>query len=368
MSIATQISGAPEALDHFQANSYSPYHFFSSEEWAKFRADTPLTLTGDEVTRLRSMGDPIDLDEVRRIYLSLSRLLSSHVESSQLLFEQRNRFLSLSDVTKTPFVIGIAGSVAVGKSTTARVLKELLRRWPSSPKVDLVTTDGFLHPNAVLERENLMQRKGFPESYDTGAILKFLSAIKAGQPNVKAPVYSHLVYDVRVRTNTRSSTGQTSWSSKGINVLQSRDLPADGKIVPMVSDFFDFSIYIDAEENLINNWYVTRFMRLRETAFRDPNSYFHRYASISDEEALSIAEGSLGEHQPEEPSAEHPADAPARRPHPAQGSEPPHRAGRAQEALAELHGLTRLKRQIDAPATLQQRRCGRIDAVDAVET
>ncbi|APO72905.1 pantothenate kinase [Rhizobium etli 8C-3] len=290
MSIATQILGAPETLDHFQANSYSPYNFFSSEEWAKFRADTPLTLTAEEVARLRSMGDPVDLDEVRRIYLSLSRLLSSHVESSQLLFEQRNRFLSLSDVTKTPFVIGIAGSVAVGKSTTARILKELLRRWPSSPKVDLITTDGFLHQNAVLERENLMQRKGFPESYDTGAILKFLSAIKAGQPNVKAPVYSHLVYDVVANEYTIIDRPDIL-VFEGINVLQSRDLPADGKIVPMVSDFFDFSIYIDAEEELIHNWYVTRFMRLRETAFRDPNSYFHRYASISENEALSIAEG-----------------------------------------------------------------------------
>jgi type I pantothenate kinase len=290
MSIAKQIHGAPEALDHFQANDYSPYHFFSSEEWAHFRADTPLTLTLDEVKRLRSMGDPIDLDEVRRIYLSLSRLLSAHVESSQLLFEQRNRFLSLSNVAKTPFVIGIAGSVAVGKSTTARILKELLRRWPSSPKVDLVTTDGFLYPNAVLQRENLMQRKGFPESDDTGAILRFLAAIKAGQPNVKAPSYSHLVYDVLPNEYTIIDRPDIL-IFEGINVLQSRDLPAGGKIVPMVSDFFDFSIYIDAEESRIHNWYVTRFMRLRETAFRDPNSFFHRYASISEEEALSIAEG-----------------------------------------------------------------------------
>ncbi|MDM9621143.1 type I pantothenate kinase [Rhizobium sp. AC44/96] len=290
MSIARQITGATEALDHFQANSYSPYHFFSSDEWARFRADTPLTLTADEVKRLRSMGDPIDLDEVRRIYLSLSRLLSAHVESSQLLFEQRNRFLSLSNVAKTPFVIGIAGSVAVGKSTTARILKELLRRWPSSPKVDLVTTDGFLYPNAVLQRENLMQRKGFPESYDTGAILRFLAAIKAGQPNVKAPSYSHLVYDV-LPNEHKIIDRPDILIFEGINVLQSRDLPAGGKIVPMVSDFFDFSIYIDAEESRIHNWYVTRFMRLRETAFRDPNSFFHRYASISEEEAISIAEG-----------------------------------------------------------------------------
>ncbi|KAA0698924.1 type I pantothenate kinase [Neorhizobium sp. P12A] len=290
MSIATQISAAPEPLDHFQANAYSPYHFFSSEEWSHFRADTPLTLTADEVKRLRSMGDPIDLDEVRRIYLSLSRLLSSHVESSQILFEQRNRFLSLSDVTKTPFVIGIAGSVAVGKSTTARVLKELLGRWPSSPKVDLITTDGFLHPNAVLQQRNLMQRKGFPESYDTAALLRFLSAIKAGQQNVKAPCYSHLVYDV-LPDEYRVVDRPDILIFEGINVLQSRHLPADGKIIPMVSDFFDFSIYIDAEESLIRNWYVNRFMKLRETAFRDPNSFFHRYASITEDEALRTAEG-----------------------------------------------------------------------------
>jgi type I pantothenate kinase len=291
MGIARQITGgAPEAHDHIQANAYSPYHFFSAEEWAKFRADTPMTLTSDEVKRLRSMGDPIDLDEVRRIYLSLSRLLSAHVESSQLLFKQRNRFLSLSNVAKTPFVIGIAGSVAVGKSTTARILKELLRRWPSSPKVDLVTTDGFLHPNAVLQRENLMQRKGFPESYDTGAILRFLAAIKAGQPDVKAPSYSHLVYDV-LPNEYKIIDRPDILIFEGINVLQSRDLPAGGKIVPMVSDFFDFSIYIDADESRIHDWYVTRFMGLRETAFRDPNSFFHRYASISEEEALSIAEG-----------------------------------------------------------------------------
>lgn len=289
MSIATQIIGVAEKLDHFQTASFSPYHFFTSKQWAKFRADTPMTLTADEVKRLRSMGDPIDLDEVRRIYLSLSRLLSAHVESSQLLFEQRNRFLSLSNVAKTPFVIGIAGSVAVGKSTTARILKELLGRWPSSPKVDLVTTDGFLYPNAVLKRENLMQRKGFPESYDTGAILRFLSAIKAGLPDVKAPSYSHLVYDV-LPDEYKIVDRPDILIFEGINVLQSRDLPADGKIVPMVSDFFDFSIYIDAEETQIHNWYVTRFMRLRETAFRDPNSYFHRYASISEEEAVAIAE------------------------------------------------------------------------------
>lgn len=289
MTTAIRPADVPETLDHFQANDYSPYHFYSSEEWARFRADTPLTLTADEVHRLRSIDDPIDLEEVRRIYLSLSRLLSSHVESSQLLFEQRNRFLSMSDVAKTPFVIGIAGSVAVGKSTTARILKELLARWPSSPKVDLITTDGFLYPNAVLIRENLLNRKGFPESYDIGALLRFLSAIKAGLPNVKAPCYSHLTYDV-LPNEYRVVDRPDILIFEGINVLQSRDLPADGKIVPMVSDFFDFSIYIDADETLIHRWYVHRFMKLRQTAFRDPNSYFHRYATISEQEALDIAE------------------------------------------------------------------------------
>ncbi|WP_186376902.1 type I pantothenate kinase [Agrobacterium sp. DE0009] len=282
--------GMPGTLDHFRADEYSPYHFFSSEEWAKFRADTPLTLSADEVKRLRSLDDPIDLDEVRRIYLSLSRLLSSHVEASQLLFEQRNRFLNMADVNKTPFVIGIAGSVAVGKSTTARILKELLARWPSSPKVDLITTDGFLYPNEVLRRENLMERKGFPESYDIGALLRFLSAIKAGQPNVRAPRYSHLTYDVLPNEYTVVDQPDIL-IFEGINVLQSRDLPAGGRIVPIVSDFFDFSIYIDADEDFIHNWYVNRFMNLRQTAFRDPNSFFNRYASISEEAALSIAEG-----------------------------------------------------------------------------
>lgn len=280
----------PNTLDHFRPDEYSPYNFFSSEEWSKFRADTPMTLSADELKRLRSLNDPIDMDEVKRIYLSLSRLLSTHVEASQVLFDQRNRFLNMEGVNKTPFVIGIAGSVAVGKSTTARILKELLARWPSSPKVDLITTDGFLYPNEVLRRENLMERKGFPESYDIGSLLRFLSAIKAGQPDVKAPSYSHLIYDV-VPNEFTTIDRPDILIFEGINVLQSRDLPEGGRIVPIVSDFFDFSIYIDADEDLIHQWYVNRFMNLRQTAFRDPSSYFNRYASISEEAALAIAEG-----------------------------------------------------------------------------
>ncbi|MBX3572223.1 MAG: type I pantothenate kinase [Mesorhizobium sp.] len=269
---------------------YSPYRVFTAAQWAGFRADTPMTLTADEVQRLRSMNDPIDLEEVRRIYLSLSRLLSAHVEASQLLFRQRQAFFNAGDAVKTPFIIGIAGSVAVGKSTTARVLKELLQRWPSSPKVDLVTTDGFLWSNEVLRRENLMDRKGFPESYDVGALLRFLSAIKSGQRNVHAPLYSHLTYDVLAGQFVTIDRPDIL-IFEGINVLQTRDLPKDGNAVPFVSDFFDFSIYIDAEEGLIHKWYIDRFMRLRETAFRDPNSFFHRYASLSKDAALAIAEG-----------------------------------------------------------------------------
>ena len=268
---------------------YSPYRFYSAEHWARFRADTPLTLTEDEVQRLSSLYDPIDLGEVRRIYLSLSRLLSAHVEASQRLFGQRKVFLNAADAVKTPFIIGMAGSVAVGKSTTARVLKELLARWPSSPKVDLVTTDGFLLPNEVLRREGLMERKGFPDSYDVGALLRFLSGIKSGRPDVRAPVYSHLTYDV-VPGEFVTIDRPDILIFEGLNVLQPRELPKDGNFVPFVSDFFDFSIYIDAEEDLIHQWYVKRFMRLRETAFRDPESFFHRYSGLSEDAARAIAE------------------------------------------------------------------------------
>lgn len=277
-------------MEQMAPGNYSPYRVFSAEEWAKFSADTPLTLTAEEVNRLRSSGDRVDLGEVRRIYLSLSRLLSSHVEASQLLFAQRKKFMNIDDLVKTPFVIGIAGSVAVGKSTTARLLKELLARWPSSPKVDLITTDGFLYPNAVLRAEKLMERKGFPDSYDVGAILRFLSSIKAGVQNIRAPLYSHLTYDV-LDGEYETIDRPDILIFEGLNVLQVRDLPADGKTVPFVSDFFDFSIYIDADETLLHQWYIERFMRLRETAFRDRSSFFHRYSEISVDAARAIGEG-----------------------------------------------------------------------------
>ncbi len=276
-------------MDQMIPSDLSPYRFFSAQEWATFRGGAELTLREDEVNRLRSLDDPVDLDEVARIYLPISRLLSAHVESSQALFAMRQRFLRRPDATKSPFVIGLAGSVSVGKSTTARILKELLARWPTSPKVDLVTTDGFLYPNAVLEAEGRMQRKGFPESYDVGAILRFLSDIKAGAPAVRAPVYSHFSYDVlpdREQTVDRPDI----LIFEGLNVLQVREMPKDGKAVPFVSDFFDYSIYLDAEEADLRRWYIARFMRLRETAFRERDSFFHRYSQISEAEALERAE------------------------------------------------------------------------------
>lgn len=277
------------SLSDEERDRLSPYRYFSAEKWAEFRADTPLTLTSDEVQRLSSIDEPISLDEVRHIYLSMSRLLYAHVESSQQLFRQRSRFLNVSG-RKTPFIIGLAGSVAVGKSTTARILKELLARWPNSPKVDLVTTDGFLLPNAVLEERGIMNRKGFPDSYDVAAILRFLSDIKAGWDHVNAPVYSHFFYDVQPDEFITVDRPDIL-IFEGINVLQSRELPPGGKAVPVVSDFFDFSIYIDADEDLIEKWYVERFMRLRKTAFTDPKSFFHRYSKLNDAEALETATG-----------------------------------------------------------------------------
>lgn len=277
-----------ENLSDFITGQYSPYSVFTADEWASFRDETPLTLTFDEIKRLRSIGDPIDLEEVQRIYLSLSRLLSMHVEAVQELFQQRMKFLGRYETFKTPFIIGIAGSVAVGKSTTARILQELLKRWPSSPKVDLVTTDGFLYPNAELEKQNLMNRKGFPESYDVGKLLKFLSAIKAGMGNVAAPLYSHMTYDILDNKHIIIDRPDIL-IVEGINVLQVRKMPNDGKAVPFVSDFFDFSIYIDADMDVIEHWYLDRFKRFLSTAFQKPDSFFHHYAELNEDEALKIA-------------------------------------------------------------------------------
>lgn len=276
-------------MEQFVRKALSPYEVYTRADWAVLRAGMPLTLTLDDVIRLRSLNDPVQLEEVSDIFLPLARLLSLYVEAAQSLHSSTRRFLGRSDAKK-PFIIGIAGSVAVGKSTTARILRAMLSRWPSSPKVDLVTTDGFLFPNAVLREEGLMEKKGFPESYDRAALLSFLTDIKAGKPNVWAPVYSHLVYDIV--PDERIVVDQPDiLILEGLNVLQTGKLPRDGRAIPFVSDFFDFSIFIDADEADLQRWYVERFLRLRQTAFRDPQSYFRRYAEISEEEALEIALG-----------------------------------------------------------------------------
>jgi type I pantothenate kinase len=274
-------------MEQRTGDGLSPYHVFSRTEWAERRADTPMTLTPDEVTRVRSLHDRLDIEEVEDIYLPLTRLLSFYVAATQRLFRAQQAFLGTED-SKMPYIIGIAGSVAAGKSTTARVLQALLARWPNVPKVDLVTTDGFLYPNVVLAREGLMERKGFPESYDLPALLRFLSDVKAGRRPARAPVYSHLVYDV-IPNQWVEIDRPEILIVEGLNVLQAGLPPKEGKAIPYVSDFFDFSIYLDADETVLLNWYVDRFLTLRGTAFRDPKSYFHRYATLSDAEARKTA-------------------------------------------------------------------------------
>lgn len=251
------------------------------------RADTPMTLTAEEVDDLSGVSEQVSLEEVTEIYLPLSRLLHLYVEATQDLFQDTQKFLG-KITSKVPYIIGLGGSVAAGKSTTARILRKLLTRWPNHPKVDLLTTDGFLHPNAVLEERGIMNRKGFPESYNVSRLLQVLSDIKAGQRYIEAPVYSHFDYDVSPNETVRFDQPDIL-IVEGINVLQTGTPPAEGEAVPFVSDFFDFSLFIDADEAVLRNWYVTRFMRLRETAFQDPDAYFHRYAKLSDQEAEKTA-------------------------------------------------------------------------------
>jgi type I pantothenate kinase len=276
-------------VDSLVAKPESPYREFSREEWATLRADTPLTLNEDDLARLRSLDDPLDLREVEQIYLPISRLLALYVEATQGLFKATRSFLGTNG-SKVPYIIGIGGSVAVGKSTTSRLLQALLQRWPNTPRVDLVTTDGFLLPNDVLTAEGLMERKGFPESYDLPALLRFMSDIKAGKGRVSAPVYSHLTYDV-VPGGEVVVDNPDILILEGLNVLQAGTSARGAKAIPFVSDFFDFSIFIHADETVLHDWYVSRFLHLRETAFRDPKSYFQRYSALPVEEAKATAEG-----------------------------------------------------------------------------
>jgi type I pantothenate kinase len=265
----------------------SPYVRFTREEWARLRAATPLTLTEDDLERLRGINERIDLDEVADIYLPLSRLLNLYVAASQNLHRVSDTFLG-SPAAKVPYVIAIAGSVAVGKSTTARILQALLARWPDHPQVDLVTTDGFLFPNRVLEERALMERKGFPESYDLRRLVRFLADVKSGQSEVRAPVYSHLTYDI-VPDEEQVVRQPDIVIIEGLTVLQTGDGRGGRPPLLFVSDFFDFSIYVDAVESDIEQWYLDRFLTLRKTAFTDERSFFHHFAALGEDEAVGVA-------------------------------------------------------------------------------
>jgi type I pantothenate kinase len=265
----------------------SPYHRFTRSEWAALRADTPLTLSIEDLARLRSLNDPISLEEVVAIYLPLSRLLALYVAATQGLYKATQRFLG-AEGGKVPYVIGVGGSVAVGKSTLSRVMQALLSRWPNTPKVELITTDGFLYPNAVLQSEGILEKKGFPESYDGNKLLSFVSDVKAGKRNVQAPVYSHVTYDI-VPGESITIDHPDILILEGLNVLLANRGAKDGRAIPFVSDFFDFSVYLHATEEDLEKWYVARFMRLRDTAFRDPASYFKKYADLNDARAEATA-------------------------------------------------------------------------------
>ena len=258
------------------------YLRFDRSEWAELRAQTPLTLHEKDLEELRGINDRIDLDEVVAIYLPLTRLLNLYVSATQHLHRVSATFLG-TIAPKMPYVIGIAGSVAVGKSTSARILQALLHRWPEHPRVELITTDGFLYPNAELDRRGILNRKGFPESYDSKRLVQFLRELKAGAPEVSAPVYSHVEYDIM--PDAQQIVRQPDiLILEGLNVLQ-----VDSQASEFVSDYFDFSIYIDAKESDIEDWFVDRFFALRKTVFQNPASFFTHFAQLSDTEADKVA-------------------------------------------------------------------------------
>ncbi len=268
-----------------ETSALSRFLTFAREEWAARRHDTPLTLSDSDLAELRGLNDVLSMDEVVDIYLPLSRLLSLYVSATRELHRVTSTFLG-NHTARVPFVIGLAGSVAVGKSTTSRILRALLARWPDHPNVDLVTTDGFLFPNAVLAQREIMHRKGFPESYDRARLLRFLSEVKSGALEVHAPVYSHQKYDI-VDGATQVVRAPDIVIIEGLNVLQAPPDRSERQL--FASDLFDFSIYVDASENDIEQWYVERFLALRDSVFRDPDSYFHRYASLSETDARATA-------------------------------------------------------------------------------
>jgi type I pantothenate kinase len=266
---------------------FTPFRVFSREDWARLRADTPMTLAPEELEVLSGILEELSMEEVETIYLPLSRLLNLYVAAAQKLHAVSSTFLGRSDC-KVPFIIGVAGSVAVGKSTTARVLRALLARWPDHPRVDLLTTDGFLYPNKELEARDLMNRKGFPESFDTPRLLNFLADVKSGKADIEAPVYSHFHYDI-IPGQKLVIDRPDILIVEGLNVLQPATFGKAQETGPFVSDFIDFSIFIDADPEVIETWYVERFMRLRSTAFRDPASFFHRYITLTHDNAVARA-------------------------------------------------------------------------------
>ncbi|WP_062069897.1 type I pantothenate kinase [Demequina sediminicola] len=269
------------------ADNVSPFATFTRDQWAALADSTPLPLTQEDITRVRGLGDPIDLREVDRIYRPLSRLLDLYSSAVGGLHDATSAFLGERS-RRTPYVIGVAGSVAVGKSTTARILRELMARWPSSPRVELLTTDGFLYPNKVLRERDLLTRKGFPESYDRRALRQFIADVKSGVPEVTAPVYSHITYDI-VPDESVTVRQPDILIVEGLNVLQPASPRDLDETALAVSDYFDVSIYVDAEPTNVRQWYIDRFLSLRKTAFTMPDSYFLEYADLSDAEATEKA-------------------------------------------------------------------------------
>ncbi len=282
VSTVTAPATEPTVVSDFLESSADRYLTFERDDWASLRASTPLTLGASELAELQGINDEIDLDEVAAIYLPLSRLLNLYVSARMDLHTVSATFLG-TVAPKVPYIIGVAGSVAAGKSTFARILQALLARWPDHPKVDLITTDGFLYPNVVLEERGIMNRKGFPESYDTRELLRVLREIKSGQRDVRAPLYSHVVYDILDGEHVTVDQPDIV-ILEGLNVLQT----AEG-FTEFVSDYFDFSIYVDADEPDIEQWYIDRFLTLRGSVFQDPDSFFKFYAELSDEKAVDVA-------------------------------------------------------------------------------
>jgi len=265
----------------------TPFVELDRSAWSRLAKNHPMEITADDLTRLRGLDHPLDQREIQEVYMPLSRLLAFYCEAVERLHGVTSDFL-MERRQRTPFIIGVAGSVAVGKSTTSRILRELLTRWPSTPNVELITTDGFLLPNAELRRRGLMHRKGFPESYDRRALLRFLAEVKGGRPQVSAPVYSHLSYDIVPGEHIVVHQPDVL-IVEGLNVLGAPPVRPMGGTGLAVSDFFDFSVYVDARVSHIERWYVERFLKLRETAFARLDAYFHRYATLSDEEAVATA-------------------------------------------------------------------------------